>query len=236
MENLKKLSRQELFNKLCHFDFIKRSHKNEELIRKVYNLICQLHKDEPDRLDGPYINHLLRVAIICLEFGANDINIIVAALLHRSAEDQADKLNKQMVSFASSNDPIRTGALIEIGNMFGSVVEQYVTGLTNPDLTCTPEGKDKQKVYIKHVDELVKNDPKASLIKLADFYDKALPLTEIKDSKLRRLLCERYKSIFEIFISALSNKKIAFLDVKKTQKILKDLRNGYTFVKQELKK
>lgn len=236
MENLKKLSRQELFNKLCHSNCIKRNQKNDQLVRKVYDLVCRIHANEPDRPDGPYINHLLRVAIICLEFGANDINIIVAALLHRSAEDQAEQLNTRMVSFLNSADPIRTGALMEIGEMFGQIVEQYVTGLTNPDLTCIAEGKDKQKIYIGHVDELVKNDPKASLIKLADFYDKALLLTEIKDNKLRRLLCERYKPIFEIFISALLNKKIAFLDVKKTQKILKDLRSGYAFVKQELKK
>lgn len=235
MENLKKLSRQELFNKLSHHDYIRRSKTNDQLVRKAYDLVCRIHENEPDRPDGPYINHLLRVAIICLEFGAYDINIVIAALLHRSAEDQAEKLNKQMVSFAISNDPIRTGALMEIGEMFGRVVEQYVTGLTNPDLTCTPEGKDKQKVYIEHTDELVKQDSKAALIKLADFYDKALVLSEIKEIKLRKILCVRYKPIFEIFIPALLNKKIAFLDTKKIQRISKELRVGYAFVKKELK-
>jgi (p)ppGpp synthase/HD superfamily hydrolase len=235
MENLKKLSRQELFNKLCHYDYIKRSKVNDQLVRKAYDLVCRIHINEPDRPDGPYINHLLRVAIICLEFGANDINIVVAALLHRSAEDQAEKINTKMVSFLNSADPIRTGALMEIGDMFGHAVEQYVTRLTNPDLTCTPEGVDKQKVYIEHTDELVKQDPKAALIKLADFYDKALVLSEIKDIKLRKTLCVRYKPIFEIFIPALSNKKIAFLDAKKTKRISKELRVGHAFIKKELK-
>lgn len=236
MENLKKLNRNELFNKLCHFDFIKRNQKNNELIREVYSLICRLHKNEPNRPDGPYINHLLRVAIICLEFGANDIDIVVAALLHRSAEDQANQLNKQMISFANSGDPIRSGALTEIGIMFGVMVEKYVTIITNPDLACMSNEADKERIYIEHITGIVKNDSNAALIKLADFYDKALLPREIKDEKLRKQLCKRYKPIFEIFISALANKKIAFLDAKKNQKVIKDLQHSYSFIKQEVKK
>lgn len=235
MENLKKLSRNELFHKLCHFEFITRSQKNEQLVRGVYDLISKLHKDEPNRPDGPYVNHLLRVAIICLEFGANDIDVIVAALLHRSVEDQAEKLSQKMPSFMNCSDPIRAGALMEIGIMFGEVVEKHVTSLTSPDLSCMSEGQDKKKLYNEHINNLIKVDSRAALIKLADFYDKALNLGDIQDEKLRRQLCERYKPIFEIFMSAVCNQKIAFLDIKKIQKIMKELNHGYSFVKQELK-
>ncbi len=94
----------------------------------------QLHETQIRKGSGvPYIAHLLGVASIALEYGANESEAI-AALLHDAIEDQG-------------------GAKIrdEIQQRFGETVAQIVEGCTDTDLTPKPPWRDRKEAYLAHI-------------------------------------------------------------------------------------
>src|SRR5262245_36504120 len=65
---------------------------DRERLAAALDLAARLHADQR-RVREPYLNHLLRVAIRIIHYyGVRDVDVIVAALLHDSAEDQAERL------------------------------------------------------------------------------------------------------------------------------------------------
>jgi len=95
---------------------------------------AQLHATQIRKGSGvPYIAHLLGVASIALEYGANESEAI-AALLHDAIEDQG-------------------GAKIrdEIQQRFGETVAQIVEGCTDTDLTPKPPWRDRKEAYLAHI-------------------------------------------------------------------------------------
>lgn len=109
----------------------------------------QLHATQIRKGSGiPYIAHLLGVASIALEYGANESEVI-AALLHDAIEDQG-------------------GAKIrdEIQQRFGETVAQIVEGCTDTDITPKPPWRARKEAYIAHI-------PKASTsVRLVSAADK----------------------------------------------------------------
>lgn len=85
----------------------------------------------------PYIAHLLGVASIALEHGANEDEAI-AALLHDAIEDQGGEATRQ-----------------EIRRRFGDTVTEIVDGCTDSDTTPKPPWQQRKTDYIAHI-------PKAS--------------------------------------------------------------------------
>ena len=85
----------------------------------------------------PYIAHLLGVASIALEYGANEDEAI-AALLHDAIEDQGGEATRQ-----------------EIRRRFGDTVTEIVDGCTDSDTTPKPPWRQRKEAYIAHI-------PKAS--------------------------------------------------------------------------
>ncbi|NES68483.1 MAG: HD domain-containing protein [Okeania sp. SIO2D1] len=81
----------------------------------------------------PYISHLLGVASIALEYGADEDEAI-AALLHDAIEDQG-------------GPPIRT----EIRLRFGERVTEIVDGCTDTDITPKPPWEERKKAYINRI-------------------------------------------------------------------------------------
>lgn len=81
----------------------------------------------------PYISHLLGVASIALEYGADEDEAI-AALLHDAIEDQG-------------GTPVRT----EIRLQFGDRVTEIVDGCTDSDTTPKPPWSERKKAYINHI-------------------------------------------------------------------------------------
>lgn len=95
---------------------------------------AQLHATQIRKGSGvPYIAHLLGVASIALEYGANESEAI-AALLHDAIEDQG-------------------GAKIrdEIQQRFGETVAAIVEGCTDTDLTPKPPWRDRKEAYLAHI-------------------------------------------------------------------------------------
>ncbi|MGK7899777.1 MAG: HD domain-containing protein [Xenococcus sp. (in: cyanobacteria)] len=95
----------------------------------------------------PYVSHLLGVASIALEYGADEDEAI-AALLHDAIEDQG-------------GPPIRE----EIRLKFGERVTEIVDGCTDTDTTPKPRWEERKKAYIARI---ANASPSVRLVSAAD--------------------------------------------------------------------
>lgn len=93
----------------------------------------------------PYISHLLAVASIVIEHGANEDEAI-AALLHDAVEDQKATLN-------------------EIRTRFGDAVADIVAGCSDTDVEPKPPWRPRKEAYIAHVEVA---SPSVRLVSAAD--------------------------------------------------------------------
>jgi len=94
----------------------------------------ELHGKQVRKGSGvPYIAHLLGVASIALEHGANEDEAI-AALLHDAIEDQGG-----------------TATRAEINRRFGDNVTAIVDGCTDADTIPKPPWKQRKETYIAHI-------------------------------------------------------------------------------------
>jgi len=81
----------------------------------------------------PYLAHLMGVASLALEYGANEEEAI-AALLHDAVEDAGGK-----------------GRLEDIRQRFGPTVAEVVAGCTDSDAHVKPPWRERKEAYIAHV-------------------------------------------------------------------------------------
>jgi len=98
--------------------------------------VTQLHAKQRRKLSGaPYVSHLLRVAGIALEQGA-DQDEAIAALLHDAVEDQG-------------------GAVIraEIARRFGPRVAEIVDGCTDTDQEPKPPWRPRKEAFLARLQE-----------------------------------------------------------------------------------
>jgi GTP pyrophosphokinase len=108
----------------------------------------QLHAKQTRKGGGvPYIAHLLGVASIALEHGANE-NEAIAALLHDAIEDQGGAATRE-----------------EIRRRFGNTVTEIVDGCTESDLTPKPPWIERKQAYIAHIPEA---SPSVRLVSASD--------------------------------------------------------------------
>ena len=81
----------------------------------------------------PYVAHLLGVASIALQYGANEEEAI-AALLHDAIEDQGGAATRE-----------------EIRRRFGDKVVEIVDGCTDADSFPKPPWKQRKETYVAHI-------------------------------------------------------------------------------------
>jgi GTP pyrophosphokinase len=94
----------------------------------------QLHANQTRKGGGvPYISHLLGVASIALEYGANEDEAI-AALLHDAVEDQGGAATCE-----------------EIRRRFGDTVTNIVEGCSELDAIPKPPWRQRKEAYIAHI-------------------------------------------------------------------------------------
>ncbi len=197
---------QEFQKKLDHtFEGDQRQRIEEALL-----LSCEVHADQADRSDGtPYVEHPLQVANNVLEaLEEPDAEVIIAALLHDSVEDQAKKLAQKLQPDVSKTH-YEYVALRYIDERFGERVAKIVAALTNPDFdeALADNGHDitaenKNKLYMHHVTEAIE-DPDVLLIKLFDFAENTLRLHEVVDVSRRLYLARKYTPVIDVFIARL---------------------------------
>lgn len=108
----------------------------------------ELHADQRRKGSGvPYIAHLLGVASIALEYGANEDEAI-AALLHDAVEDQGGMKTRE-----------------EIRRRFGDTVTAIVDGCTEAQGKPKPPWHERKKAYI---DRIANASPAVRLVSAAD--------------------------------------------------------------------
>lgn len=109
---------------------------------------AELHAAQVRKGSGvPYIAHLLGVASIALEYGANEEEAI-AALLHDAIEDQGGDVTRQ-----------------EIRRRFGDRVTEIVDGCTDADTTPKPPWRQRKEAYLAHIPTA---SPSVRLVSAAD--------------------------------------------------------------------
>jgi GTP pyrophosphokinase len=105
-----------------------------ERFTQALNYATQLHAKQVRKGSGtPYIAHLLGVASIALEHGANEDEAI-AALLHDAIEDQGGATTRE-----------------QIRQLFGDNVTAIVDGCTDSDTTPKPPWRQRKEAYIAHI-------------------------------------------------------------------------------------
>lgn len=119
-----------------------------ERFTEALTFATQLHATQIRKGSGiPYIAHLLGVASIALEYGANEDEAI-AALLHDAIEDQGGAATRE-----------------EIRRRFGDNVTEIVDGCTDSDTTPKPPWRQRKEAYIAHI---ATASPSVRLVSSAD--------------------------------------------------------------------
>jgi hypothetical protein len=143
---------------------------------RALDLAARLHAG--DRRDTePYVNHLLRVAIrIMTYYGVRDADVICAALLHDAVEDHPAELG--------GGPADRQAALATLAAQFGPRVAELVGAVTNP---VYEPGRDEHEQYREHVEDSLRANPWARVIKASDFTDNGAGLMHTTGPRLHRL-------------------------------------------------
>ncbi len=105
-----------------------------ERFTEALTYATHLHANQTRKGSGvPYIAHLLGVASIALEHGANEDEAI-AALLHDAIEDQGGAATRE-----------------EIRRRFGVMVTEIVDGCTDAETIPKPPWRQRKEAYIAHI-------------------------------------------------------------------------------------
>lgn len=183
------------------------------VMEEALQLMCEVHADQEDRPDGiPYVEHPLGVARKVLDgLEKPDFEIVIAALLHDSVEDQARKLSAKIPYSSSLGASEELGALRYIENRFGGRVSKIVASLSNPDFNAVltesrqeVTSENKNRLYAQHVAEAIK-DPDVLPVKLFDFAENAFRLEEVTDPARRLKLTRKYAPVVNVLINSLQN-------------------------------
>ena len=97
--------------------------------------------------DIPYVSHLLAVAAVALEHGADEDEAI-AALLHDAVEDQGGAATRE-----------------EIRRRFGDRVAEIVDGCTDAETIPKPPWRERKERYVAHIADA---SPSVCLVSAAD--------------------------------------------------------------------
>jgi hypothetical protein len=157
---------------------------DQERLTAALDLAAHLHRDDR-RVREPYLNHLLRVAIrIMSHYGVDDIDVVVAALLHDAVEDHPEELGGDTEA-----------ALAELARRFNPRVAGLVRAVTNraydPDL-------DRHEQYRAHVAESLDRHPWARVIKVSDFTDNGVGIIHTTGPKVRSS-ATKYRPLVPVF-------------------------------------
>jgi (p)ppGpp synthase/HD superfamily hydrolase len=147
---------------------------NSARFREALIYAAQLHAAQPRKgTDIPYVAHLLGVASIAIEYGADEDEAI-AALLHDAAEDQGGKLTLERIRM-----------------LFGGRVAAIVDGCTDTYEEPKPDWAERKARYIAH---LRGADWSMRLVSAADKLHNARSiLKDYRDPEVGKLVFDRFK-------------------------------------------
>lgn len=141
--------------------------ESRERLEEALALAAELHRDDR-RTREPYLNHLLRTAIrIVSYYEVDDVDVLVATLLHDAVEDHPEELAGE-----NPGNPV-VAALDVLAERFNTRVASLVEAVTNPPRDPT---RDRFEQYREHVIEALDGNPWARVIKVSDFTDNGVGL------------------------------------------------------------
>ncbi|MWA02849.1 HD domain-containing protein [Actinomadura sp. LD22] len=160
-------------------EILRFSERDWRRLSEALALASDLHRQDR-RAAEPTINHLLRVTLrVMCHYRVDDVDVLVAALLHDSVEDHPADL-------AGDGDPRdpREAALGVLEAEFGPRVAGLVEAVTNP---VYDRSRDVHAQYRAHVTESLDRHPAARIIKVSDFTDNGVGLMHTTGPKVRKL-------------------------------------------------
>lgn len=141
--------------------------ESQARLEEALALASELHADDR-RTREPYLNHLLRTTVrIMSYYEVDDVDVLVATLLHDAVEDHPEELAGD-----NPGDPV-VAALDVLAERFNSRVADLVNAVTNPPRDPT---RDRFEQYREHVIEALDANPWARVIKVSDFTDNGVGL------------------------------------------------------------
>lgn len=194
------------------------SKKDFEKISEALDLMLYLHCEQEDRMDGnPYIIHPLEVASdLVNKYEIIDADLIIAALLHDSVEDQSQKIIEKFSDEDAdkmSEEELQNKAFDIISEQYGKRVERIVKGMTNPNFA--------KVLSIEHIKEAIKN-PDVFAVKLSDFMKNAGNIP--REEPTRTNFIKRYIPVIkDVFVPALENMRESHPLYKKRKAVLSEL-------------
>lgn len=161
-------------------------------------LLCHRRQQRPG--GAAYSQHPAEVALNVARWARPvEVELIVAALLHDTIEDQARELCRLGGHPALTRREAKRLGPAVLEELFGARVAALVVSLTNED----GPAETKNARYIEHVQDLALNHPDAFTIKLADFWTNALRLGDVDELGKRRSLISKYRPVMEFVLTML---------------------------------
>ena len=155
-------------------DVIQSNERNYDYdkINRAYEYAAKMHEGQFRQSGEPYVSHPVAVAAIVAGLGL-DTDSIVAALLHDTVEDCADKTN-----------------LNSLAVLFGSEVAMLVDGLTK---IIQVQVADKEEAHIENIRKMLlamNKDIRVIFIKLCDRLHNMRTLSAKKEDRQRAIALE----------------------------------------------
>ena len=188
----------------------------KHLIAQSMDLAIIIHQDSM-RGDMPYATHLLRVANrICSRnhFNIDDPEIVIAALLHDSVEDNPAAYNNLIRNTHNRHE--KEHALYCLSQLFSPRVAELIDSVTNPDFPSGISKNEKNFLYQEHVRHTLNASQSAGVIKMSDFIDNCVGLGYNECSDRAKRLAIKYLPLIPDFINFTENSTLLPLQAKYT--------------------
>ncbi len=183
-------------------------------IQDALQVMLYAHQGQDGRRPGEdYAQHPLEVALhVIEEFGATTPEIIIAALLHDTVEDQPARLLALDKQTQLASSPLPQQALQTLAARFGPRVAELVSLLTNPDFAsllaqhrAAGRAANKYQLYQQHFLGIFEQDAEAFMIKMADFAQNALQLHEVPEGPRKAHFRRKYGPLILLVIERLNS-------------------------------
>jgi (p)ppGpp synthase/HD superfamily hydrolase len=170
-----------------------------ETLMDALALAAELHQDDR-RAREPYLNHPLRTTIrILCYYHVQDVDVLVAALLHDAVEDHPEELAATTIGAVPDGDPT-AAALRALAQRYNPRVAELVGAVTNP---AHEPGRDRFEQYREHVAESLEANPWARVIKVSDYTDNGVGLIHSAPDRHLRL-ATKYAPLVPVFRELIS--------------------------------
>jgi (p)ppGpp synthase/HD superfamily hydrolase len=210
------------------------------MVEDAIRLAAYLHRNDIRQARGKnltdnYINHPLRNTLRLMRLGVYDTDVIVACILHDTVEDHPKDIVKNLSgenykdfedSSVASRMQLRSWALSYIADIFNPEVARIVEKVSNLPLERGLSKELKREEYIKHVTEVITDDPHVFLVKVSDFIDNAVGLYHTQSNPaMVQHLSRKYLPLISVFKEQLM--KLDFpLSSGSRNRIMRQLEDG----------